>query len=104
MGLSVHLFVAGVKTPAAPPSSKVTVPVGNEAGPVSISVTLTVHTVSCAMKTTPGVHEIIAVKVKRPVTATEAAPALPNHPDAVASDELYVKANVCGVVAVEIGV
>jgi hypothetical protein len=66
---SVHVPAAGVKTPAAPPLEKVTVPVGFEGVGVEVSVTVAMHEAGEPTGTLAGVHTT-AVVVESRVAAT----------------------------------
>src|SRR3989442_7079356 len=67
-------LVAGLKLPA-PELVKVTVPVGVEGVPVSVSVTVAVQVVETPAGTVGGVHPTV-VEVVRLVTVTVALPLL----------------------------
>jgi len=58
-----------------PPGVNVTVPVGVDAVPAAVSVTVAVHDVACPITTVLGVHATVVVVVRR-LTVTVVLPEL----------------------------
>jgi len=79
VGVVLTEQVAAAPVPAnvhVPPGVNVTVPVGVDAVPAAVSVTLAVHDVACPITTVLGVHATVVVVVRR-LTVTVVLPELP---------------------------
>jgi hypothetical protein len=78
VGVTLTEHVADVPVPESvhvPPGVKVTIPVGVDAVPAAVSVTVAVHIVAWLIATVVGVHATVVVVVRR-LTVTVVLPVL----------------------------